>query len=109
MIQDLAERCADKVDDGQRTARQCAIKAYVKGYADGSGVSGKKAGDEEGHRRVWHPVTELPPVRSVNLYCLTGQKGNVQKCVYEDEESFKTYVSQNGIRMWAYRHDLLEA
>ena len=44
---EMAEAFADRIDDGQRTARQCAVLAYMKG-AEGRA------------KAAWHPADELP-------------------------------------------------
>lgn len=40
---EMAEAFADRIDDGQRTARQCAVLAYMKGA-------------EGGAKAAWHPA-----------------------------------------------------
>lgn len=103
-INEMAQAFADKVDDGQRTARQCAVKAYMQACDD-------IAEGHVGARTVWHGTDEEPEPQGGDscLYCLQGKKGNVRRVNYENPEQFRAYIERSNVRAWAYRRDLLEA
>lgn len=101
-INDMAQAAADKIDDGQRTARQCAVKAYIQAcddIADGSlGVG-----------RVWHKTDETPQCKGGTcLYCVQGRKSSIRRMNYEGPEQFEGYVKRCNVSRWAYKQELLD-
>lgn len=92
-----AKSLADKIDDGVRTARQCAIYAYLQGVEDKA--SGKVCS-------VWHDVSELPK-KSLPVVAMTTKKRRIKSTVNDDEQKFLKFCQSNNIAKWAYRDELI--
>ena len=127
-IEDMANACADRIDDGVHTTRQCAVLAYKKAFADfieGAGSvefpekaeeyigdgSCKEAPSQE-RKSIWHGIDELPAVRGCNIFGLQGGRnggGGVLYFEYVGEKEFKSHVAQHNIVKWAYKFDLIDA
>ena len=102
VINDKAQAYADKIDDGQRTARQCAVKAYIQACNDIADGSMEVDG-------VWHNASETPQCKGGTcLYCVQGRKGNIRRMNYEGAEQFGNYVRRCNVSQWAYKQDLLD-
>jgi len=127
-IEDMANACADKIDDGVHTTRQCAVLAYKKAWAeamksDESGLflermnelmDGGCCSDTPQPKResIWHGVDELPAIRGCNIFGMQGGRnggGGVMYFEYVGEKEFKSHVAQHNIVKWAYKFDLIDA
>lgn len=93
-IKDLAEAFADHIDDGCRTARQCAILAYKAGY-------------EAPHASVWHRVDEIPtdPTRAITI--VTAKRKRFKNTTYNTDAEWLRVCRQVGAFRWAYKNDVL--
>lgn len=99
-LTEQAEAYADKIDDGNRTARQCAILAYKKGF-ETKFPTGK--GPING---VWHPMDEYP-APSVVVIIVTGKKHHFKHSSFIGEKKWLTISKSWNAWKWAYREDLL--
>lgn len=97
-LQEAAEALADKIDDGIRTARQCAIYAYIQGVMDKS--SGKVSS-------VWHDVSELPK-KGESVIAMTARKRRMKLTANNDEHKYLKFCESNNIAKWAYRDELIK-
>lgn len=97
-IVEAAKALADKIDDGMRTARQCAIYAYIQGVAD-------KASGKFGS--VWHDVSELPK-KGVSVIVMTARKRRMKLTVNSDEQKYLKFCKSNSISKWAYKDELIK-
>lgn len=97
-IVEAAKALADKIDDGMRTARQCAIYAYIQGVAD-------KASGKVGS--VWHDVSELPK-KGESVIAMTAKKHRLKLTSNCDEQKYQKFCQSNNIAKWAYRDELIE-
>lgn len=96
--QEAAEIFADKIDDGVRTARQCAILAYKQGAVDKT--SSKVSS-------VWHDVSELPK-KSLPVIVMTARKRRMKLTSNNDEYKYLKFCEFNNIAKWAYRDELIK-
>lgn len=97
-IAEAAKALADKIDDGMRTARQCAIHAYIQGVED-------KASGKVGS--VWHDVSELPK-RGEAVIAMTERKHRLKLTSNCDEQKYLKFCQSNNIAKWAYRDELIK-
>lgn len=97
-VVESAKALADKIDDGIRTARQCAIYAYIQGVMDKS--SGKVSS-------VWHDVSELPK-KGEPVIAMTARKHRMKLTSNCDEERYQKFCQSNNIAKWAYRDELIK-
>lgn len=97
-LRETAEALADKIDDGVRTARQCAIYAYIQGVVD-------KASGKAGS--VWHDVSELPK-KSVPVIVMTARKHRMKSTANCDEQKYLKFCQSNSINKWAYKDELIK-
>lgn len=97
-IQEAAEALADKIDDGVRTARQCAIYAYRQGVEDKA--SGKVSS-------VWHDVSELPK-KGEPVIAMTTRKHRMKSTANNDEQKYQKFCKSNSISKWAYKDELIK-
>lgn len=96
-IVEAAEALADKIDDGVRTARQCAMYAYLQGVADKA--SGKVSS-------VWHDVSVLPK-KGEPVIVMTARKHRMKLTANNDEQKYQKFCQSNNIAKWAYRDELI--
>lgn len=96
-VAEAARALADKIDDGVRTARQCAIYAYIQGVTDRA--SGKV-------NSVWHDVSELPK-KGEAVIVMTARKHRMKLTSNCDEEKYQKFYQSNNIAKWAYRDELI--
>ena len=96
-IVEAAKSLADKIDNGTRTARQCAIYAYIQGVEDKA--SGKVSS-------VWHDVSELPK-KSEPVIAMTARKHRMKLTANNDEQKYQKFCQSNNIAKWAYRDELI--
>lgn len=97
-VVEAAKSLADKIDDGVRTARQCAIYAYIQGVEDKT--SGKVSS-------VWHDVSELPK-KGESVIAMTARKHRMKLTSNCDEQKYQKFCQSNHIAKWAYRDELIK-
>lgn len=97
-LTEQAEAYADKIDDGNRTARQCAVLAYKKGF-ETKFPHGKGAG-------VWHPMDEYPEP-SVPIVIVTKIRRRFKHGIFDTEKRWLATAKQINAWKWAYKGDLL--
>lgn len=97
-IIEAAKALADKIDDGVRTARQCAILAYKQGAMD------KASGNV---CSVWHDVSELPK-KGEAVIAMTARKHRMKLTSNCDEQKYQKFCQSNNIAKWAYRDELIK-
>lgn len=95
-IKTQAEAYADRIDDGNRTARQCAVKAYCKGYADG--IENRK-------REIWHSPDEQPQRPDKGIIIVTRIRRRFIHATANGDWQ-KKIKAVNALK-WAYKEDLL--
>ena len=113
-LDDMANACVDRIDDGQRTARQVGIMAYKKAVEQvAAGFACSDTQDcvtPTGRNSIWHDVSEYPSVRGVNIFAMQGGKcAGVLYFEYKSKEDFDITVKQHNIVKWAYKYDLIDA
>lgn len=101
-LQEAAELCADHIDDGIRTARQCAILAYMQCAKEQT----HSGGGNNKSSSVWHDMDELP-AKSVPLFLLTGSKRKVKHFTHTNTELYEKFCSSNNIQKWAYKNEII--
>lgn len=92
-LTEKAETFADKVDDGNHTARQCAILAFRKGY-------------ETKKIDVWHPMDEYPEP-SVPVVVVTKIRRRFKHAIFDTEKRWLGISKTINAWKWAYKKDLL--
>lgn len=90
---DAAEVFADKIDDGTRTPRQCAIKAYIEAAT--------------ASRHSWHDIPGEDPKPGCCVILLTGGRHKLVQFAYQGSESWQKLILQLKAVKWAYKEDLL--
>ena len=94
LIMDAAEAFADKIDDGTRTPRQCAIKAYIEVAT--------------APLRQWHDIPGEEPQKAGScIILLTGKKHKFLQFSFRGSEDWQKLVKQNNAVRWAYKDELL--
>lgn len=93
-IQEAAVLYADKVDDGSRTARQCAILAYREGSGRAFGLA-------------WHDASELPAVKNAVIVGMTKTKKKLKQFAFTSEDTFFKMVRGYRFSKWAYKEDII--
>lgn len=96
-LQEAAEALADKLDDGVRTARQCAILAYKQGVEDKASVKVSN---------VWHDVSELPK-KGEPVIAMTARKRRMKLTANNNEQKYLNFCESNNVAKWAYRDELI--
>ena len=95
LVQEAAETFADKIDDGIRTARQCAIMAF-------------REGAENFYKKTaWHPVEELPADCEKGIIIVTARRKRFKHATYNGEKEWRKILKQVNGMMWAYKEDLI--
>lgn len=98
-LTEQAEAYADKIDDGNRTARQCAVLAFKKGfetkYPTGRGTLG-----------VWHPMDEYPEP-TVPVVIVTKIRRRFKHAIFDTEKRWLGISKSMNAWKWAYKGDLL--
>ena len=95
-IKTQAEAYADRIDDGNHTPRQCAVKAFCKAYEEGF-----KAHKAE----MWHPADELPDSSDKGIIIVT----RIRRCFIHataNGDWQKKIKAVNALK-WAYKEDLV--
>ena len=93
-----AEAYADWIEDGNRIARQCAIKAYKQGYNDC--IKNHKA-------EIWHPADELPDCSDKGIIIVTRVRRRFIHASFNGENEWRNKIRQVNALQWAYKHELL--
>lgn len=104
-LQEAAELCADRIDDGIRTARQCAILAYKQG-AMAKTNQGAYVETSEKPSSIWHGMDELP-AKSAPLFLLTGTKRKIKRFTHTNTEKYEKFCKSNNITRWAYKNEII--
>lgn len=91
---EMAEAFADRIDDGQRTARQCAVLAYMKG-AEGRA------------KAAWHPADELPEHPEKGIVIVTKVRRRFVHATFNGVEPWNAKIKNINAWKWAYKEDLL--
>lgn len=93
-VEECAELYADKVDDGSRTARQCAILAYREGCSQAIGLA-------------WHDIGELPAAKNAVIVGMTKTKKKLKQFAFTSEDAFHKMVRSYHFSKWAYKEDII--
>lgn len=96
-IVEAAKSLADKIDNGTRTTRQCAIYAYLQGVEDKASVKVSS---------VWHDVSELPK-KGEPVIVMTTKKHRMKLTSNCDGQKYQKFCQSNNIAKWAYRDELI--
>lgn len=83
---EMAEAFADRIDDGQRTARQCAVLAYMKG-AEGRA------------KAAWHPADELPEHPEKGIVIVTKVRRRFVHATFNGVEPWNAKKNQKHQRL----------
>lgn len=92
-IDDLANACADRVDNGVRTARQCAVLAY-------------KAGFKARRDSIWHTPDDTPEQSGRAIVIITS--GNhFRHVTFQGVDKWRFACQSANAVKWTYKSDLL--
>lgn len=95
-IQEAAEIFADKIDDGNRTPRQCAIRAYIEG-----------ATSPRQTQSPWHAIEDEPKTASKCIIVVSGTRHKLIQTSYQGHEHWQRINNGYKSLKWAYKEDLL--
>lgn len=96
LIQDAAEAFADKIDDGLRTPRQCAIKAFIEAATRFKTISS-----------AWHRTDKEEPTYGRCVILITGRRFRFVQSTFRGSEDWQKLVNEIKADRWAYKEDLL--
>lgn len=94
LLKEQAEAYADRIDDGIRTARQCAISAYLAGAANAQ-------------KALWHPADEVPSLKGKCIVGLTLRGHHFKYTTSMGAEKWHTLCKTMNIERWTYKENLI--